>query len=129
MIALALAAMLQYGSCHSGGPDRSRTAAEVAGTFFEGLRTRKPDAIRWVTRRGVVWRSGETVTPDEEVYSQLEVDEWPVRRLLITGMIGNGATVAATTVVRGDPDSETLTVLSIAEGCVTEVRVYPPAAQ
>lgn len=129
MIALALAAMLQYGSCHSGGPDRSRTAAEVAGTFFEGLQARKPDTIRWVTRRGVVWRAGETVTTDQDIYAQLETDEWPVRRLVITGMIGNGATVAATTVVRGDPDSETLTVLSIAEGCVTEVRVYPPAAQ
>lgn len=124
MIAVALVAMLQFGSCQSGGPDTSRTTAEVASTFFEGLTARKPEAIRWVTRRGTVWRSGDTVTSDTEVYAQLETDEWPIRRIVVTGLIVNGATAAATTVVRGDPSSETMTVLSIAEGCVTEVRVF-----
>lgn len=126
MIAFALAAMLQYGSCQSGGADGSRTAAQVANTFFEGMTTRKPGPIRWVTRPGTIWLSGDTVKTDDEIYAGLEVDVWPVPRLVVTGITGNGSTVAVTTVVRGDPESEILTVLSIDGGCVVEVRVYEP---
>lgn len=46
-----------------------------------------------------------------------------------TSARGNGSTVAVTTVVRGDPESESLTVLSIDGGCVVEVRVYGPTEQ
>lgn len=127
MLAVTLAALLQYGSCQSGGPDRSRTAAEVAGAFFEGMTTRKASPIRWVTRRGTVWRSGTSATSDVAFYDQLEADVWPIRRLVVTGMIVNASTVAATTVIRDEPHTESLAVLRIEEGCVTAVQIYGPA--
>lgn len=126
MIAVALAAVLQYGSCQSGGPDRSRTSAEVANIFLQGLVDRDFAGVSWVTRPGALWRSGDTVRTDAEFYAALRADEWPRRRMVVTGLIVNRANAAATATVRGDPSSERLIVLDISEGCVTEVRTFEP---
>jgi len=90
------------------------------------IRARPPSAPRrrephrgWISLTSAAKVEG--LTTDEAAYAALEADVWSVPRLVVTGITSDGSTFAVTTVVRGDPESKSLTVLSTEGGCV-EVR-------
>ena len=120
----AAAALLQHGSCQSGGPDRSRTAAEAAQAYVQGLAARDPGPIRWVTRPGALWRSPSGTITDAEFYDRLQSSELPNQYTVTTGMIGTARQAAIVTRLRGVEGSETLTVLTVEDGCIVNVQLF-----
>lgn len=122
-MALVLA-VFQYGSCQSGGPDRSRTAPEAARAYIQGLEERDAGPIRWVTRPGAVWRLGGETLTDLEFYERLKPTDKPNQYPVITAMAGTSTEIAVVTRLRGVDDSETLTVLTVEGGCITSVTVF-----
>ncbi len=121
---VAAATFLQFGSCQSGGADRSRTAAEVAQAYVEGLAARDPGPIRWVTRPGTLWRSPTGTLTDAAFYERLEARDRPYQYPVITGMIGTATRIAIATRTRGVEGSEVLTVLTVQDGCIVEVQQF-----
>lgn len=121
---LTTAALLQYGSCQSGGPDRSRTAPEAAQAYIQGLAARDPGPIRWVTRPGTLWRSPTETITDGEFYARLQPVEHPNQSPVVVGMTGTADHVAVVTRLRGVAGSETLTVLTVENGCIVGVQLF-----
>lgn len=126
VFAALAAAMLQYGSCQSGGPDQSRTAPEAAQAFFEGVASREQGPVRWVTRPGTVWQFENETMTDAQYYARMAPREHPNRRPVVTGMTGTGDQIAVVTRIRLLAGSELLTVLTVEGGCITAVRVFGP---
>lgn len=120
----AAAALLQYGSCQSSGPDRSRTAAEAAEAYVQGVAARDPGAIRWVTRPGTLWRSPTETMTDAEFYERLQPSDLPNQHLVITGLIGTARQVAIASRVKGIEGSEALTMLTVEDGCIVNVQLF-----
>lgn len=123
-ITLAATALFQYGSCQSGGPDRSRTAAEAAQAYVRGLSTRDPGAIRWVTRPGAMWRSPSGSQTDEAFYESLQPSNRPNQYPVVTGMTRTINRIALVTRLRGVEGSGTLTVLAVENGCIVNVQTF-----
>lgn len=124
MMMFAATAALQYGSCQSGGPDRSRTAAEAARAYVQGLVERNPEPIRWVARPGATWRFSTEAITDAEFYERLKPTEYPNQYPVITGMTGTATEVAIVTRLRGVEGSDRLTVLTVEGGCISNVTVF-----
>lgn len=121
--ALAMA-LLQYGSCQSGGLDRSRTPAEAARAYVQGLVERDPGPIKWVTRPGALWRyRNETIT-DLAFYERLKPDAYPNQYPVVTGMTATGTEVAVVTRLRGVDVPAVLTVLTVEDGCISGVTIF-----
>ncbi len=121
--ALAMA-LLQYGSCQSGGPARTRTPAEAARAYVQGLVERDADPIKWVTRPGALWRyRNETIT-DTDFYERLKPNAHPNQYPVVTGMTATVNEVAVVTRLRGVDETDVLTVLTVEDGCISGVTIF-----
>lgn len=123
MIAITIAALLQLGSCQAASPDRTRTSAEAADIFLKGIEERDTSAMPWVVKPGAAFVIDGDVHSDEEFYASIKADRSPRRNLVIIGLALTPTTVAATTVYRGAPDVQTMTIFEFADGCITGVEV------
>ena len=122
MLTIALAAMLQFGSCQA-SPDRSRTATEAADIFFKGIEERDETPLWWVVRLGASFQVDGQTYSDREFYTSLEADTSPQKNLVIVGLTATRTMVAATTIYQGGADTLTMTTLRFADGCITAVTV------
>jgi len=123
MLIVALAAILQLGSCQAASPDRTRTAAEAADIFFKGIEERDETALWWVVRPGAAFVIDGQAHTDTAFYASLAGDKSVQKNLVITALTSTQTTVTATTVYRGGADTPTLTTLTFANGCITDVTV------
>ena len=121
MIVVALAALLQYGSCQASG-DRWRTAAEAADGFLRGVEERDVTAFRWFVKPGTSFKIDGERHSDEAFYASMSADTSARRNLVIVGLTSTPTIVTIRTVY-GSDTAETLTTLRFAEGCIWDVTV------
>lgn len=129
MIEIAIAALLQLGSCQAASPDRTRTSAEAADVFLKGLEERDTAGMRWVVKPGALFEIGGETHSDEDFYASIATDRSPRKNLVIVGLTTTPTTVAATTAYRGAMQVQTTLVFEFADGCITSVEVHPHVAQ
>ncbi len=122
MIATALAMLLQFGSCQA-TPDRSRTAAEAADIFLDGIEERDQTALWWVVKPGTVFTIDGQPYADEVFYASLVADTSPRQNLVIVSLTSTATEVGVSTVYGNDPKAKTRTTLTFADGCITAVAV------
>lgn len=121
MIAVAIAALLQYGSCQASG-DRWRTASEAADGFLRGLEERDVAAFRWFVKPGTAFKIDGERYSDEAFYASVSADTSARRNLVVVGLT-SAPTVVTVRTVYGSDTAETLTTLRFAEGCIWDVTV------
>ena len=123
MIAIAIASLLQLGSCQAASPDRTRTSAEAADIFLRRIEERDTSAMTWVVKPGAAFEIDGETHSDEDFYASIKADRSPRKNLVIVGLTSTPTTVAATTVYRGAPSVQTMTIFEFADGCITAVEV------
>lgn len=123
MIEIALAALLQIGSCQAASPDRTRTSAEAADIFLNSIEERDTSGMRWVAKPGARFEIDAETYSDEDFYASIEGDQSPRKNLVIVGLTATPTTVVATTAYRGATQAQTMWIFEFADGCITSVEI------